>query len=106
VPAVDDDPSQQERYEAERKKILEEFGLKLALRRKTRPRLSQEAVTRRADVHRTGISALERGERDPRLPTLLDLARAYRVEPAELLADLPKPKQRKPKRERRGAADK
>jgi transcriptional regulator with XRE-family HTH domain len=106
VPTVDSDPGQRERYEAERQQILEAFGLKLALRRKTRPRLSQEAVARLADLHRTQISALERGERNPSLLTLMVLARAYGVQPAELLTDLPKPTERKPKRKRKAAARK
>lgn len=108
MPAVDDDPGQQERYEAERQKIREAFGLKLALRRKERPRISQEALSRLAGLHRTEISALERGEREPRLHTLLLLARALGKEekPGELLEGLPAAKAPKPKGKRKRAAGK
>ena len=50
--------------------------------------LSQVEVGAAARLHRTEVSLLERGERDPRLSTIVRLARALRVEPAELLADV------------------
>jgi transcriptional regulator with XRE-family HTH domain len=41
---------------------------RLAARRKALPtRLSQEAFARRAKLHRTEFSSLERGKREPRL---------------------------------------
>jgi transcriptional regulator with XRE-family HTH domain len=102
VPAVDDDPGQRERYEAERDQILYEFGQKLAAQRKARPvRISQEALGRRAGLHRSEISFLERGKREPGLLTLLSLAGPLGVTPAKLLEDLPAPKERKPKRAQR-----
>ena len=39
----------------------------------------------RARLHRTEISLLERGERDPRLTTIVRLAEALGVEPSRLL---------------------
>ncbi len=46
---------------------------------------SQEALGFAARLHRTEVSLLERGERDPRLSTIVRLARALGVTPAELL---------------------
>lgn len=92
MPAVD-------AYKAERDQILYEFGQKLQQRRKARPaRISQEALGRRAGLHRSEISFLERGKREPGLLTLLSLASTLGVKPAELLEDLPAPRARKRKR--------
>jgi transcriptional regulator with XRE-family HTH domain len=46
---------------------------------------SQEELAFRADVHRTEVSLIERGKRDPRLGTLVKLARALEVAPATLI---------------------
>lgn len=48
--------------------------------------LSQEALAARADLHRTEISLLERAGREPRLSTIVKVARALKVKPADLLA--------------------
>ena len=55
--------------------------------RKHRQRLgySQEPLGYRCDLHRTEISLLERAEREPRLSTIVRLARGLAVSPAELL---------------------
>ena len=55
--------------------------------RKERARLglSQEALGDAAGLHRTEISLLERAAREPRLTTIVRVARALKVEPAELL---------------------
>ena len=50
--------------------------------------LSQEALASRARLHRTEISLLERGDRDPRLSTVVRLARALEIAPATLLEGL------------------
>jgi transcriptional regulator with XRE-family HTH domain len=50
--------------------------------------LSQEDLSDLSGLHATEISRLERGVRDPRLSTIIRLARALRVEPARLLADM------------------
>ena len=50
-----------------------------------RKNLSQEALGDLAGIHRTEISLLERGERDPRLTTIAKVARALGVKPADLL---------------------
>jgi transcriptional regulator with XRE-family HTH domain len=46
---------------------------------------SQEELAFRADVHRTEVSLIERGKRDPRLGTLVKLSRALGVAPATLI---------------------
>ena len=57
------------------------------LRRIRRGRgFSQEALAFRAEVHRTEISLLERGNRDPGVNMTLRLAGALGVGPGELLA--------------------
>ncbi|HEX4114355.1 MAG TPA: helix-turn-helix transcriptional regulator [Solirubrobacteraceae bacterium] len=48
-------------------------------------KLSQSQVANRSGIHHTEISRIERGRRDPRLSTLLRLARALKVKPARLL---------------------
>ncbi|HEV3072438.1 MAG TPA: helix-turn-helix transcriptional regulator [Solirubrobacteraceae bacterium] len=47
--------------------------------------ISQEALGQEADLHPVGVGALERGERDPMLKTILRLAWALEVPPAILL---------------------
>lgn len=47
--------------------------------------LSQEALGDLCDLHRTEISLLERAGRDPRLATIVRLAHALKIPPAELL---------------------
>jgi transcriptional regulator with XRE-family HTH domain len=46
---------------------------------------SQETVGHASDLHPTEISKLERSTRDPRLTTLVKLARALKTTPSELL---------------------
>src|SRR5919112_2762529 len=47
--------------------------------------LSQESLGRVASLHPTEISRLERGVRDPRLATIVQVAHALEVTPAILL---------------------
>ena len=47
--------------------------------------ISQERLGFRANLHRTEISLLERGAREPRLSTIVRLAQALDVAPADLL---------------------
>ncbi len=47
--------------------------------------LTQEQVSDRSGVHVTEVSRIERGLRDPRVSTLIRLARALDVRPSELL---------------------
>jgi transcriptional regulator with XRE-family HTH domain len=50
--------------------------------------LTQEALAQAAEIHRTQIGELLRGNQLPRLDTLLKLAGALQVPPAELLEGL------------------
>lgn len=47
--------------------------------------LSQEALASRAEIHRTQVSELLRGKQVPRVDTLVKLAGALGVSPADLL---------------------
>ncbi|HVS84222.1 MAG TPA: helix-turn-helix transcriptional regulator [Gaiellaceae bacterium] len=47
--------------------------------------VSQEELGNRAGLHRTEVSLLERAGREPRLRTIVTLARALGVKPAELI---------------------
>ena len=51
--------------------------------------LSQEALGVLSGLHRTEISLLERAGREPRLMTIVRIARALKVLPAALLEDIP-----------------
>lgn len=50
--------------------------------------LSQEELSDRSGLHSTEISRLERGVREPRLGTIIRIARGLGVAPADLLADI------------------
>lgn len=47
--------------------------------------MSQEAAAIRAGLHRTEVGLLERGERIPKIDTLIKLAAATSVPPSQLL---------------------
>ncbi len=106
---MDTDQDQRTRYQAERKEILEDFGLKLAARRIALPSppkrrtTSQRELGDRASLHRNLISSLERGKHEPGLLTLLILADTLGATPAELLEGLPAPHERNPARKRKRA---
>jgi transcriptional regulator with XRE-family HTH domain len=48
---------------------------------------TQEAFADVADLHRTQVGAIERGEKDVRLGTLAKLSTALQIHAAELLSD-------------------
>jgi transcriptional regulator with XRE-family HTH domain len=50
--------------------------------------VSQDALARETDVHPTAIGRFERGAREPRLTTILRLARGLGVSPGELVNEL------------------
>ncbi len=64
--------------------VARRFGENLVRCRK-QAGLSQEQLGLRAGLHRTEIGLLERGERIPRIDTLLKLTAALSIAPAELL---------------------
>jgi transcriptional regulator with XRE-family HTH domain len=51
--------------------------------------LSQEALGYRCDLNTSEISRLERSQRDPRLATIVKLARALGITPSKLLDGIP-----------------
>ena len=51
--------------------------------------LSQEKLAEMAGLHRNYVGILERGRQSPSLDAMCKLARALKVRPAELLANLP-----------------
>lgn len=54
-------------------------------RERTRVGLSQEALGHACDIHPTEVSRLERAVREPRLSTIVRLARGLGVPPVDLL---------------------
>ena len=67
--------------------VAERFGKNLA-RCRRRVGISQEEASFRASLHRTEIGMLERGERLPRIDTLVKIAGAVEASPADLLEGL------------------
>lgn len=63
----------------------ERFAANLRMRRHAAG-LSQEALGAACGLHRTEISLLERAAREPRLSTIVKLARGLEIEPGDLLA--------------------
>lgn len=57
-------------------------------RERKRMELSQEALGFLCDLDTSEISRLERARRDPRLSTIVKLARALEVTPARLLDEI------------------
>jgi transcriptional regulator with XRE-family HTH domain len=91
-------------YKAERARLLRAFGEKLRAERERR-NLSQDVLATLAKIHRTQLSALELGLRDPHLTMLLILADALGVSPGTLVEGLFVPAQRKaPTHAKRGLA--
>lgn len=82
-------------YTKEMTSLRRRFAVKLRGRREDKFR-SQETFAEHAHLHRTTIGGLEQGRTDPRLSTLLIVADALGVSIAELVSDLPVPRQRKP----------
>ncbi len=63
------------------------FGARMKEVRATRG-MSQDGLSRATDVHPTAIGRMERGAREPRLTTILRIARGLDVKPGELLDGL------------------
>jgi transcriptional regulator with XRE-family HTH domain len=56
---------------------------------RNRLKLSQEALGFRCDLNTSEVSRLERSARDPRLATIVKLARALGIPPSKLLDGIP-----------------
>lgn len=72
------------------KALLRTFGAAVRQRRQASG-LSQEDLAERADLHRTYVGGLERGERNVGLLNVARLAKALGVTVAELVEDLGHP---------------
>lgn len=70
--------------DTDRNPLLVHFGKRLRTCR-SRADISQEVLGEMALLHRTEISLLERGEREPRLSTIIKLAGALEVPLHELV---------------------
>lgn len=68
-------------------KILNSFGLRIKYLRKDK-KLSQEELAELSGLHRTYISSLERGQRNPTLTTLALLSKGFNITIDELLKEL------------------
>ncbi|MGE5283010.1 MAG: helix-turn-helix domain-containing protein [Chloroflexota bacterium] len=75
------------RLDQDAKQASAAFGKRLRELR-SRQGLSQDALAHATDIHPTAIGRMERGSREPRLTTILRLARGLRVQPGELLDGL------------------
>ena len=53
--------------------------------RRTELGLSQEELAERADLHRTYVGGVERGERNVSLENIVRIARALQIVPSQLL---------------------
>jgi transcriptional regulator with XRE-family HTH domain len=65
-------------------KINEAFGMILRKARRARS-LSQSELALKTDLDRTFISLLERGERQPSLTTLFQIAKVLKTPPSDLV---------------------
>jgi transcriptional regulator with XRE-family HTH domain len=68
-------------------KPRDRFALNLRKARQ-KAKISQEELGFRCDLHRTEISLLERGGREPRLGTIVKLSSALAVAPEELCSGI------------------
>lgn len=71
-------------HRAQKKAVAARFGENLRRYRK-RADLSQESLGYVTSLHRTEIGLLERGERMPRIDTLIKVASGLGLEPDQLL---------------------
>ena len=90
---MDTDEVKQARFDAERDRILRQFGETL---RELRGPRTQEAIADLTNLHPTYIGLVERGRREPKLSVLLILADAFGVPLDRLARGLPVPAERKP----------
>ena len=72
-----------------RNTVLRKFGLALQRQRKI-AQLTQEGLAGLAELERTHLSALERGEINPTLLSIVKLCDALKINPSALLSSLDK----------------
>jgi transcriptional regulator with XRE-family HTH domain len=71
----------------DRQQLLKRFGM-VVRRHRDALGIAQEELAHRARLHRTYISLVERGLRNPTLQVLQDLARALQVTMTQMVAEL------------------
>ncbi|MBI3462985.1 MAG: helix-turn-helix transcriptional regulator [Planctomycetes bacterium] len=76
---------------------LIKFGMRVRAFRENAG-LSQEQLAERAQIHRTYIGGIERGERNVGLKNILRIAGALGVAPAQLFVDFQAPNEHRPVR--------
>ncbi len=86
-------------YKTEVSRILKHFGANVRALRTDRVGISQEGLADLAGLHRTEIGRIELGVIEPRLVTLLIVARYLRATPNDLAHGLWIPTTRKPRPE-------
>jgi transcriptional regulator with XRE-family HTH domain len=67
---------------------LQRFGARVRAERE-RLGVSQEELAARAELHRTYVGGVERGERNVGLLNVIRIARVLNLAPSELLRDIP-----------------
>lgn len=75
------------RYDTEQRSVAEQIGRNLA-RGLERSPLSQDEIAKAAEMHRTHLRLIRRGERIPRLDTLVRIAGALDMDASELLRNV------------------
>ncbi|MGH6873142.1 MAG: helix-turn-helix domain-containing protein [Rhizomicrobium sp.] len=73
-------------------KDLLALGREIRRHRKAKKKISHEELADRAGLHRNCIGFLERGERNPKVKTLFDVARALGIGFADLTAGVTVPR--------------
>ena len=71
------------------KDLIKQFGLEVK-RRRVELALTQEEFADISGLHRTYVSGIERGERNPTLDIIFQIARALNCLPGDLLPELSK----------------
>jgi transcriptional regulator with XRE-family HTH domain len=90
------------RADQQARSVREAFSRNLR-RIRAKKELSQEDLARLTEMHRTEISALERGKREPRLQTLIKLSAVLETPLSELFSGIEwRPLVLAPKAERMG----
>lgn len=72
---------------SDREPILKKFGQNVRRKRESY-RISQEGLAEIADLDRTYVGAIERGERNPTIISAVRLAKALQIPVSELCAEI------------------
>lgn len=72
---------------ADAKKLAKELGEVIRVRRKTMG-IPQDELAWRVNTHRAYLGAIERGEQNITVYTLVNIAKALKAKPSDLLRDI------------------